>query len=166
MASENAGELDASLSTDQSQYLLFILDETLYAVEALHAKEIVEYSQVTKVPKMDPCVKGVTNIRGDIVPVIDLLKRFGMGATAIGTKTSIIVMSSMSKGEEIQMGVLIDEVYEVDDIKTVDLKDTPHFGSKVDKRFIKNMGHYNKDYIPILDMKTILDIDVLSKVVK
>ena len=108
----------------------------------------------------------MTNIRGDIVPVIDLLERFDMGSTAIGTKTSIIVMKSMLKGVEIQMGVLIDEVYEVDDIKTVDLKDTPPFGSRVDKSFIKNMGHYNKDYIPILDMKTILDIDVLSKEVR
>jgi len=166
MAMDNSDDSQEDVSTAQSQYLLFILDETVYAVEALHAKEIVEYSQVTKVPRMDPCVKGVTNIRGDIVPVIDLLERFGMGSTAIGTKTSIIVMKSMSKGVEIQMGVLIDEVYEVDDIKAVDLKDTPQFGSRVDKSFIKSMGHYNKDYIPILDMKTILDIDVLSKEVR
>jgi len=146
----------------KSQYLLFILDNTLYAIGSLRAQEIVEYSQVTKVPMMSSCVKGVTNIRGNIVPVIDLMQRFDLGTTTIGSKSSIIVINHQSQGQEIQMGVIIDEVYEVDDMSSVDLKDTPEFGSKVDKRFVKNMGRYNKDYIAILDMEAILNIDELS----
>ncbi|MDA7818375.1 chemotaxis protein CheW [Sulfurimonas sp.] len=147
----------------KNQYLLFLLDKTLYAIEALHAQEIVEYTQITKVPTMTSSVKGVTNIRGNIVPVIDLMERFNIGKTTIGTKTSIIVMNYNNGEDKIQMGVLIDEVYEVDDIDTSNLKETPKFGSKVDKKFIKKMGRYEKDYIPILDMKVILDIEELSK---
>ena len=165
MSNLSTETLDEDVVAMQSQYLLFILDETLYAVEALHAQEIVEYSQVTKVPTMDACVKGVTNIRGNIVPVIDLLQRFGLGQTSIGSKTSIIVINARYKGAALQMGVLIDEVYEVDDIGTVNLKETPKFGSKIDKRFIKNMGRYEKDYIAVLDMETILNIDEISRVV-
>jgi len=154
---------DESIDTIQNQYLLFILDDALYAIEALHAQEIVEYTQITKVPTMHPCVKGVTNIRGNIVPVVDMLNRFEIGATSIGNKTSIIVVNYNNSGENIQMGVLIDEVYEVDDIDSINLKETPKFGSKIDKKFIKKMGRYEKDYIPVLDMKIILDIDELSK---
>jgi len=162
MSSSSKRMIEEVVEPTKRQYLLFILDETLYAIGSLRAQEIVEYSQVTKVPMMSPCVKGVTNIRGNIVPVIDLLQRFNLGTTTIGSKTSIIVINHLSQGQEIQMGVIIDEVYEVDDISSIDLKDTPEFGSKVDKKFVQNMGRYNKDYIAILDMEAILDLDELS----
>ncbi|MDQ7067013.1 MAG: chemotaxis protein CheW [Sulfurimonas sp.] len=152
--------------SSQGQYLLFLVGGVMYAIEALSAKEIVEYSGITKVPKINTSVKGVTNIRGNIVPVIDLLERFSIGTTAIGEKTSIIVVHIGEHEESMEIGILIDEVYEVDNIEASDLKKAPEFGSKVDPKFILCMGKYDEKYIAILNTKTILDIDELSQLVE
>ena len=149
---------------EQDQYLFFLVGGDLYAIEALIASEIVEYSDVTKVPMMQPFIKGVTNIRGNIVPVIDMLDRFDLGATDIGDKTSIVVINyKEDNGVQIQMGILIDEVYAVDDINKSDTKSTPGFGTKFNRKFIAKMGKYEGDYIAILDTQKVLDIKELSK---
>jgi len=147
-----------------SQYLLFLVGGDLYAIKSLITSEIVEYSQVTKVPMMSPFIKGVTNIRGNIVPVIDMLDRIQLGTTDIGDKTSIVVINYKDKDDiEIQMGILIDEVYAVDDIKNQDIKQTPEFGTKFDKKFISEMGKFEGNYIAILDTQKLLNINELSK---
>lgn len=146
-----------------TQYLLFYLKGEIYAIEALKTREIVEYSHITKVPKMNSYVKGVTNIRGNIVPVIDLLDRFSLGVSQINPKSSIVVINYDGEDKVTQLGIIIDEVYEVDDIASSNLKPTPEFGSKIDKRFISNMGKYRGEYIAILDTQTILDTKDLSK---
>ncbi len=145
-----------------NQYLFFIIGGDLCAIDAVHTSEIVEYSHVTKVPMMPSFVKGVTNIRGHIVPVIDMLDRFDVGETKVGDKTSIIVINYQDGLESFKMGLLIDEVYEVDYIQPENTKSKPAFGSKFDKRFIVNMGQYEGKYISILDTQTILDIKELS----
>jgi purine-binding chemotaxis protein CheW len=149
----------------QDQYLLFYVGGDIYAIEALTTSEIVEYSQTTKVPVMPSFVKGVTNIRGNIVPVIDLLDRFGLGKSTINPKTSIIVVNYTLDTRTIQIGIIIDEVYEVDDIHTEQVKDAPEFGAKIDKRFILRMGKYQGNYLAILNTQTILDVNELSKLV-
>jgi len=147
-----------------NQFLLFLVGGDLYAIEALKTSEIVEYNQITKVPMITSCVKGVTNIRGNIVPTIDLLDRFGLGETKIDRKTSIVVINHEYKDTKIQLGVIIDEVFEVDDINTNNIKEVPDFGSKIDKKFIQQMGKYNGEYIAILNVKSILDITELSTI--
>lgn len=147
----------------QNQYLLFLVGNTLYAIEALKAQEIVEYHEITKVPMMNSYVKGVTNIRGNIVPVIDLLDRFALGKTEVADKTSIVVINYEKDNEIMKIGVMIDEVYEVDNIDIQNIKKAPEFGSKIDTRFILNMGKYEKEYIAILNTDIILNIDELSK---
>ena len=146
----------------QSQYLLFYLDGEIYAIKALTTSEIVEYSQITKVPRMNSYVKGVTNIRGNIVPVVDLLNRFGLGVSKIGPKSSIVVIHYKSEDQVVQLGIIIDEVYEVDDIETSNIKSAPEFGSKIDRKFISNMGKYRGEYIAILDTQALLDTKELS----
>jgi purine-binding chemotaxis protein CheW len=155
--------LESNDSSAQNQYLLFLVGGVLYAIESLKAQEIVEYVGVTKVPMMSSCIRGVTNIRGNIVPVIDLLDRFALGKTTVGDKTSIIVINHKKDDVSMQIGIIIDEVHEVDNIDASNLKKAPEFGSKVDSRFILNMGKYDKEYIAILNMNTILNIDELSK---
>ena len=145
-----------------TQYLLFYLKGEIYAIKALTTSEIVEYSQITKVPRMNSYVKGVTNIRGNIVPVIDLLDRFNLGVSEIGPKSSIVVIHYKSEEQIVQLGIIIDEVYEVDDIETSNIKTAPEFGSKIDKKFISNMGKYRGEYIAILDTQAILDTKDLS----
>ena len=149
-------------SKTQKQYLLFYLKEEIYAIEALTTSEIVEYSQITKVPRMNSYVKGVTNIRGNIVTVIDLLDRFGLGVSEIGPKSSIVVLHYKSEDQVTQLGIIIDEVYEVDDIETSNIKAAPEFGSIIDRKFISNMGKYRGEYIAILDTQAILDSKELS----
>jgi len=154
---------EVSFGSSENQYLFFYVGGVLYAVEALRANEIVEYSEITKVPMSHSCVRGVTNIRGNIVPVIDLLDRFKLGTTEINAKTSIVVMRHEDASGKMQIGVMIDEVYEVDDIESSNIIEAPTFGSKVDRKFILNMGKYNNEYIPILNVDTILNIDELSQ---
>ena len=151
---------------ENTQYLLFYLDGDVYAIKALSTSEIVEYAHITKVPMMSSYVKGVTNIRGIIVPVIDLLDRFGLGISKIGPKSSIVVVNYMHEDKPSQIGIIIDEVYEVDDIATSNVNNAPEFGAKIDKRFISNMGKYRGEYIAILNTQTILDIKELSQIIQ
>jgi len=160
---ENEEELLVGNVTAQDQYLLFLVGGELYAMEALKAQEIVEYISVTKVPMMNSFIKGVTNIRGNIVPVIDLQDRFGLSQTKIEDKTSIVVVNYKKDEQTTQIGVMIDEVYEVDNIAASNIRKTPEFGSKIEARYILNMGKYDNRYIPILNMNTILNVDELSQ---
>lgn len=160
-------EIDNHSDIGQDQYLLFYAGGDIYAIKALSTSEIVDYSTITKVPLMSSFVKGVTNIRGNIVPVIDLLDRFNLGETQIQPKTSIVVVNYQNEDETTtQLGIIIDEVYEVDDIHHEQMKDAPGFGSKVDKKFIQYMGKYEGDYIAILDTQSILNTAELSKTVR
>jgi len=161
--SRKNNELESEVANNQNQYLLFLVGGVLYGVEALKAQEIVEYSSITKVPTMKSFVKGVTNIRGNIVPVIDLLDRFGLGQTSIADKTSIVVVNHEKDEGIMSIGIIIDEVYEVDSIDVEDLTKAPEFGSKIDAKYILHMGKYNKEYIAILNTNTILNIGELSQ---
>ncbi len=159
----NHDVLDTKVKVEQEQYLLFYVGGDVYAIKALATSEIVEYSTITKVPLMPSFVKGVTNIRGNIVPVIDLLDRFKLGKTVIGHKTSIVVINYEAGDATTEIGIIIDEVYEVDDIHAEQIKDAPDFGAKIDKKFISFMGKYQGNYIAILDTQAILNIEELSK---
>ena len=147
----------------KDQYLLFLAGGELYAMEALKAQEIVEYTGVTKVPMVNSYVKGVTNIRGNIVPVVDLIDRFKLGQTKISDKTSIVVVNYTVDAKATQIGVMIDEVYEVDNIKSADIRKAPEFGSKIESKFILNMGKYDNKYIPILNTDIILNTNELAQ---
>jgi len=144
------------------QYFLFISNNDIYAIETCNVVEIVEYQQITKVPMLRSFVKGVTNIRGNIIAVIDLLERFGFEESKISEKTSLVILKIFYNEEEMHLAVIIDEVYEVDNIKNENIEVTPDFGIKIQQRFVKNMLQYNKEYIPILDINTVLSIDDLA----
>jgi len=144
------------------QYFLFISNNDIYAIEALDVIEIVEYQNITKVPMMSNFVKGVTNIRGNIIAVVDLLQRFDLGETKMLDKTSLVILRKKYLEKELQIAIIIDEVYEVDNISDKNIELTPDFGTKVDKKFIKSMAKYNDEFVPILDIDTILDIDEIS----
>jgi len=144
------------------QYFLFISNNDIYAIEALDVIEIVEYQNITKVPMMSNFVKGVTNIRGNIIAIIDLLQRFGLEETKILDKTSLAILRKKHLDKELQIAIIIDEVYEVDNINDINIEHTPDFGTRVDKKFIKSMAKYNDEFVPILDIDTILDIEEIS----
>ena len=144
------------------QYFLFISNNDIYAIEALDVIEIVEYQNITKVPMMSNFVKGVTNIRGNIIAVVDLLQRFELEETKVLDKTSLAILRKNYLDKELQIAIIIDEVYEVDNISDVNIELTPNFGTRVDKKFIKSMAKYNDEFVPILDIDAILDIEEIS----
>ncbi|MDF1884059.1 purine-binding chemotaxis protein CheW [Sulfurimonas sp. SAG-AH-194-C21] len=147
-------ELDLFVIGDAQQYLFFKAGGDIYAFDVADVSEMIEYQTLTKVPMMAPFVKGVTNIRGSIVPVIDLLERFSLGQTTIGDKTSLIIVDNMA--------LIIDEVHDVSSIVEEDIKESLEFGFKIAQHFIKNMAKYNDSYIAILNAQEILNIDELS----
>lgn len=145
------------------QYFLFISGKDIFAMDALLVSEIVEYQSITKVPMMKSCVKGVTNVRGNIIAVVDLLDRFGLGETTIADKTSLAIIKKIHRDEVLNIAVIIDEVYEVDNISDINLKVSPDFGTKIKRDFIKYIGRYNDQDIIILDTNRILDIGELAR---
>ncbi len=155
---------DNNLSVNNGkQYFLFISGGEIYAMDALLVSEIVEFQDITKVPMMQTCIKGVTNVRGNIITVVDLQDRFSLGKTKITTRTSLAIVKKIHFEKSLDIAIIIDEVYEVDYISDDSLQLSPDFGTKINKSFIKFIGSYNNKDIAILNTEKILDISDLAK---
>jgi len=164
MNEENEILEDNDLSrNDGKQYFLFISGGDIYAMDALLVSEIVEYQNITKVPMMQSCIKGVTNVRGNIITVVDLLDRFSLGETTLSPRTSLAIVKKTHFDKSVDIAIIIDEVYEVDYISDANLQVSPDFGTKINKSFIKHIGRYNNKDIPILNTEKILNIADLAK---
>ncbi len=157
--------MDKEIPKNDTQYLFFILENEEYAMNASYVQEIVDYTKITKVPKSNSCVKGITNIRGELIGVVDPKVRFGMEQSPVTKKTSFIITKLMNKEKEsfISIALVVDMVIEVEDIKTEDILPSPEFGMKIDKRFIKNVIRRGDTYISVLDMENVLNIKELSQ---
>ena len=156
------------LSQDGDQYLFFIVGEDKYGVDSSAVLEMVEYQGLTKVPMMKSYVKGVTNVRGNIISVIDLQGRFGLGESVVSERTSlIIVKKTISAGEdnesEEMMAIVVDRVHEVGYIAQKDIKKVPAFGTKISTKYIKDMAMYKGEYVALLNIDTILDYSELAQ---
>lgn len=141
---------------DAGKYLTFILDNERYSVPVLKVREIMRLSPITPVPRMPPYIKGVINLRGKIVPVIDLRERFGLQmATELDRICVIVVQFDTADGAVQLMGMIVDVVEEVSQFNTEDLELPPDFGGSIDTRFITGMAKSKGT------VKTLLDIDRL-----
>ncbi len=147
-----------------TQYLFFILDNEKYGIKASFVQEIVDLSKITKVPKANPCVRGITNIRGDLIAVVDPKVRFNQGVLEIQKRTSFIIVNVINEKRDsiISIALMVDLVDEVEDIEADDILKTPEFGSKIDDRFVENIVRYGDDYITILDIEKVLNVEELS----
>ena len=161
------------LSQDGEQYLFFISGDDMYGINSSAVLEMVEYQGLTKVPMMKPYVKGVTNIRGNIISVIDLQGRFGFGESSIAERTSLVIVKKKlmklgsddeeaHDGEEM-MAIVVDRVHEVGYISDKDIKTTPAFGTKIPVKYIKDMAMYKNEYVALLNIDTILDYSEISE---
>jgi purine-binding chemotaxis protein CheW len=138
-----------------SQFLTFMLGEDRYAVGILHIKEIIEYGSLATVPMMPDCVRGVINLRGAVVPVMDLSARFGRGQSVIGKRSCIVIVEA--GGEEKQvLGMLVDAVNAVVEIGGEDIEPAPSFGTRIRPDFIAGMGKYNGRFVILLDIERVL----------
>lgn len=138
--------------TDLQQYLTFTLDNESYGIDVAKVREILDLAPVTKVPRMPPYMRGVINLRGNVVPVIDLRLTFGMSAIEESVDTCIIIVEVQSDNETVVLGALADSVKEVIDLKPDQIEPPPKMGTRLNTDFIKGMGKYEEKFLTILDI--------------
>jgi len=135
-----------------TQYLTFVLDEEVFAVDVARVREILEITNITKVPQVPDFMRGVINLRGCVVPVIDLRLKFGMQETAQTVNTCIIVVEVQMDDEKIVLGALADSVQEVIEMEPSQIEAAPHIGTHLKSEFLKGMGKQNERFVMILDI--------------
>lgn len=153
---------DATQEEQQRQYLTFMLSGEVFAIGILSIKEIIEYGNLTEVPRMPEFIRGVINLRGAVVPVIDLGARFGKQATAVSRRTCIVIIEVLHEGEQQVVGVMVDAVNEVLDIPATEIEPAPSFGAKIRSDFIRGMGKVEGKFVIILDVDHVLSLDEMS----
>lgn len=136
----------------EGKYLTFSLGSEDYGLQIMRVREILVLLPITVVPQTPEFVRGVINLRGKVIPVIDLRLKFGMTRTEYGRETCIIVVEV----DGVHMGVIVDRVQEVVDILEGDIEDSPHFGAKVDTEFILGMGKKNGKVKILLDIERVI----------
>jgi purine-binding chemotaxis protein CheW len=145
------------------QCLTFLLDEESFALDIRSVREIIQHGRMTPVPLMPAFVRGVINLRGAVVPVIDLHARFGRPLAAIGKKTCIVIFDCLRNGERVELGLLVDAVSEVIDIAAADIEPPPNFGAAVRRDFIHGMGKIGSRFVIILDPDKAFDVEEMSQ---
>ncbi|HWP22559.1 MAG TPA: chemotaxis protein CheW [Candidatus Binatia bacterium] len=141
---------------DPSQYLTFHLAGEEYAIGILHVKEIIAYGAVTVVPQTPAFVRGVINLRGSVVPVVDLALKFGLSASPVTHRTCIIIVEVRLDGEPTIMGIIADSVSQVVELSADDILPPPPFGTRVKLDFLRGMGKAGAHFLLILDVDRVL----------
>ena len=140
----------------EGKYLTFMLAEEEYGIEIMKVVEIIKMMGITSVPRVPDYVRGVINLRGKVIPVVELRKRFAMSATEDTDQTCIIVVNGVKEGRTVQMGILVDTVSEVLDIEAREIEAAPQFGSGIDTSFILGMAKSGEDVRILLDIDSVL----------
>ena len=149
-------------AVDQQQYLTFTLAEEMFAIGILAIREIIEYGNLTEVPMTPPFIRGVINLRGAVVPVVDLAIRFGREARPTTKRTCIVIIEIESDKGAQEMGIVVDAVSEVLEIPTADIEPPPEFGSRIRIDFISGMGKINGRFVVLLDVNKVLSLDEVA----
>jgi purine-binding chemotaxis protein CheW len=151
-------------TAETTQYLTFTLGDEDFALEIGKVREVLDYTTITKVPRMPEFLRGVINLRGNVVPVIDLRLKLGMHAIERTVDTCIVIAEIMMDGEMTQVGALADSVKEVIALDPGQIAPPPKIGTKLDNAFIKGMGQQDEKFLMILDIDRILSSDELAAV--
>ncbi|MBL4826973.1 MAG: chemotaxis protein CheW [Spongiibacteraceae bacterium] len=147
---------------DSNQYLTFKLSGETYGMNILDIKEIIEYGNLTPVPMMPKFIAGVINLRGSVVPVVNLNIRFGGDASEIGKRTSIVIIEVDNNDRKTEIGIIVDIVNEVIELTESDIEPPPSFGARIRADFIKGMGKIDEQFLILLDVEHVLSIEELS----
>jgi purine-binding chemotaxis protein CheW len=150
-----------AISEQMHQYLTFVLSGEVFAIGILAIKEIIEYAHLTAVPMTPPYVRGVINLRGAVVPVLDLSVRFGKEASPVTKRTCIVIIEIHLGGERHDIGVVVDTVNAVLDIPTSDIEPPPSFGARIRTDFIQGMAKVNGRFVILLDVNQVLAAEEL-----
>lgn len=154
----------ASKNEEGNQFLSFFLKSERFAINVAHVKEIIEYTQITCVPMMQNFLAGVTNIRGNVIPVIDLSSRLGMGTGEVCKKSCIITVEINIEENKNEIGLIVDMVDQVYDINAEHKMQAPEFGTKIRKEFMQMMARIEDKFITILDVSGVLELSEISKI--
>ncbi len=159
-------ENDMSMDQLAGKYLTCKLDEETYGLEILKVQEIIGMQEITKVPRTPDYVKGVINLRGKVIPIVDLRLKFGMEEIETTRKTCIIVVQASRGENNVIMGVVVDEVSEVLNISAEEIEPSPSFGTQIDTTFILGMAKTKEEVKILLDIDKVLsdgEIQALSQ---
>ncbi len=151
---------EVQLTGDEKQFVSFIIGEETYGVPVLRVQEIIGISEITHVPKTLPFVKGVINLRGSVVPVIDMRKKFKMEKREYDATTVIVVVEINGR----HIGMIVDSVSDVLNIPVKSIQDTPHFSAKIETDFIEAIGQTKDELVIILDVEKIITSDEIDDI--
>jgi purine-binding chemotaxis protein CheW len=145
-----------------THYLTFRIDQEVYGIDIANAREVIEVNSLTPMPKAPEWIRGVVNLRGSVLPVIDLRRRFGMGESAVGKRPSVVVVELVSGDDMIQVGVLVDTALEVFEYEDARIEPPPKFGARFSRNYLRGVGRRNQYifFILIAD-KVFTDQDIL-----
>ncbi len=146
-----------------AKVLTFAIGDETFALDIANVREIVQVGAMTTVPLMPAFVRGVINLRGAVVPVIDLRARFGRGPAVVGKKTCIVIFDSVRAGERVELGLMVDAVSEVIEIAADQIEPPPNFGTAVRRDFILGMGKVGRRFVILLDPARAFDVDEMAE---
>ncbi len=156
-------QVSSAVIDKEGKYLTFVLGSEEFGLEILKVREIIGYMDITSVPQTPPHVKGVVNLRGQVIPVVGLRLKFGMEEIEVSEQTCIIVVEINNGERQFQTGIVVDNVSEVLDIAAEQIEDAPQFGSSVNTDFILGMGKINDSVKILLDIDKVLGGDGLDQ---
>lgn len=154
--------MTVSTINQTTQYLTYKLEDEIFALDISKVREVLDFTTVTKVPRTPDFMRGVINLRGSVVPVVDMRLKFGMTKTDKTVNTCVIIVEINLEGERIVLGALADSVQEVIELEPGQIEPPPRIGTRLKTEFIKGMGKRDEHFIIILDIDKIFSTDELS----
>ena len=151
-------------SIETNQYLTFKLEDEVFGLAIGKVREVLDFTTITKVPRTPEYMRGVINLRGSVVPVVDLHLKFGLAQTEKTVNTCIIIVEISMEGEITVLGALADSVQEVVELEPEQIEPAPKIGTKLNTEFIKGMGKREDQFIILLDIDKVFSSDELSLV--
>ncbi len=147
-----------------NQFVTFKIENEVYAIDVFKIREILEVPDITKVPGMPPMIRGVINIRGSVVPVLDLKMQFGQERTEQTQDTAVIVTEIVNDEDVIQIGIMVDAANEVITLEPDEIEEPPRLGIFIDNKYLSGMGKINDDFVIILNIDKILSEEEITQV--
>jgi purine-binding chemotaxis protein CheW len=147
---------------DQNRFLTFTLGRDAFAMDIRSIKEVIQFAEITEVPLAPPAIRGVINLRGSVVPVIDLAVRFGWTPTQVARRTCVVIVELDQEGAQAVLGVVVDQVREVLEIPPQDIEPPPSFGGRLRTDFLLGVGKARGQFILLLAADRVLDIEELA----
>ena len=162
---QNPATNEAAANTAAGQFLIVQLQEEAFGLDITVVREIIAYTAPTTVPMMPSFVMGVINLRGQVVPVIDMARRFGRQQTTIYKRSCIIILDFEEQEQRQRLGVVVDAVNEVIELSSQQMEAAPQFGTGLRSDFLRGMGKIEGRFIVLLEMKKVLSLDEMAQLV-